>query len=181
MNACALVLLLVPLAAPPANDTTTIYRYDPLSDQFIPIAREELRVGCIYNHVSPRLNRRVWSYVKDDGTFWHAMGEGTTQEAFRLDVRGTEQQKEQRLREFRGISDDYFRTGGKVFMRLTSDGRWELAGVKILAKIYDVETRRLWERYGDEYIPVGHTYGKLWTVRDGRFFPFADHLAALVR
>ncbi|NLX97176.1 MAG: hypothetical protein GXY83_13460 [Rhodopirellula sp.] len=171
MLARTLVLLLVPLAAPPANDTTTVYRYDPLSDEMVPIARAELRAGCIYNHFNPRLNRRAWSYFQNDGTFWHAMGEGTTQEALRLDVRATEEEKQQRLRDLPGVADDYYRTGGKVFLRLKSDGRWEVAGVRILAKIYDAETGRLWERYGDKYIPVGHTHGKQWGVQNGRYHP----------
>ncbi|NUQ66594.1 MAG: hypothetical protein HUU20_29375 [Pirellulales bacterium] len=156
---------------PQAADRDTIYRYDLLTDKPVPVPREELKVGCIYNHFSPRLNRRAWSYLQSDGTFWHALGEGTTQEARRMDVRATEAERQQRLRENPDLAQEYSMTGGKVFVRLTKDGRWVIVGVRLLATIYDAETGQLWDRYGDKYIPVGHSSGKRWAVRDGRYYP----------
>ena len=158
-----------PVAQPADRDT--VYRFDVLSDSLVPVPREELRVGCIYNYFNPRLNRRTWSYLQHDGTFWHALGEGTTQEAPRLDIRGTEEQRKQRLSERPDLAKEYSTTGGKVFVRLTKDGRWVIAGVRILATIYDAETGQLWDRYGEKYIPVVHTYGRRWAVRNGKYGP----------
>ena len=63
-----------------------ILRWNAIDNSLVPIAPQQMKVGCIYNHFSQRLQRRVWSYLRADRQFWNAYGPGTVQEAARFDL-----------------------------------------------------------------------------------------------
>ena len=132
-----------PAAQPPSDaDPQTIYRIDITAAKVVPIPREELKVGYVYNHFSPRLDRRVWSYYKADGTFWNAFGEGTTFEAWILDVRATPEQRTHLLEQYPELVRELETTGGRVFVELGRDDQWKLAGTGISSIIFERRDRR---------------------------------------
>lgn len=160
------------------DDGRGVLRYDPISGNLVPVPVEELKPGYLYSHFSKRLNRRVWSYVQDNGRFWYALGEGTTQEAWRLDIRATEEEQRAKLAEIapnlsKRVQEE---GGGLVFAKLTADNRWVLAEQARFPKIYNAETGYRWERHAEEYIPVSSGPGRYsWAVYRGRYVP-ADRL-----
>lgn len=160
--------------APSGDDGRGVLRYDPISGNLVPIPVEELKTGHVYNHFSKRMNRRVWSYVQDNGRFWYALGEGTTQEAWRLDIRATEAEKRAKLAE---IAPDLYKRiqdegESVVYARLTADNRWVLAEKARFPTIYNVETGYRWERHSGRYIPVSSgAWRYRWAVYRGRYVP----------
>jgi hypothetical protein len=157
-----------------ADDGRGILRFDPVGNRLIPVRAEELKAGYIYSHFNQRLNRRVWSYVQTGGKFWHAFGERTTQEAWRLDIRASMGEQMDKLAELApGLYEKLRYAGeGRVFVRLTSEGRWVIAEDAMFPTIYDAETGRRWERHTGKYIPVSSgPWRYQWVVHDGRYVP----------
>jgi hypothetical protein len=169
-----------------ADDGRGILRWDPIDDRVVPVPEEELKPGCVYSHYSPRLNRRVWSYVQQNGEFWYALGEGTTLEARRLDIRATTAEAIAKLEETdpelaRGM-EQY---GRIVYVTLTGDGQWTINPTAKHLTIYNLESGRRWERVCQKhpdrgntwqpgparFIPVVHTWGYRWGARNGQYVP----------
>jgi hypothetical protein len=156
------------------DDGRGILRYAPLSGTLEPISAEELKAGHTYSHFSKRLNRRVWSYVQENGEFWYALGEGTTQEAWRLDIRVTAEQGWEILaqaapRLYRQLQQ---KGTGHVYLRLTADNRWVIAEGARFPTIYNAETGYRWERHSGKYIPVSSgPWRYQWAVEQGRYVP----------
>jgi hypothetical protein len=159
------------------DDGRGVLRYDPMSGQLVPVAPEELKVGRLYSHFSKRLNKRVWSYVQDNGEFWRALGEGTTQEGWRLDIRATAGEQMKKLEElapklYKKLQEQGERT---VYARLTGDGRWVIAEAARFPTFYDAETGRRWERHAGQYIPVSSgAWSYHWAVQDDRYIPLGQ-------
>jgi len=164
-------------AEQPADDLRGVLRYDPMTDTLVPVPADEIKIGHVYNHFSRRLNRRVWSYVQDNGRFWFAFGEGTIQEAWRLDIRAAREERWERLEQIDPDLAHVLQRRGqnRVFLRLDGNGEWVLAGSASMPVIFNAETGRRWEKHFDNYIPVSSGPGRyLWEVREGKFVP-ADH------
>jgi hypothetical protein len=149
-----------------------ILRWNPIDNSLSPIAPEQMKVGCIYNHFSPRLHRRVWSYLQADRHFWNAYGPGTVQEVARFDFVAPIEQRLSRLRELdKDLAQEVFSQGRIVFVKLGADDQWTLDRTAGMPTIYDQETRMRWERHHVVYIPVVHLFGDTWSYADGHFFP----------
>lgn len=157
-----------------ADDGRGVLRYDPISGKLEPISPEKPKVGHVYSHFSKRLNRRVWSYVQSNGQFWYAFGEGTTQEAWRLDIRATIEERWEKLAQVApGLYGKLQREGeARVFIRLTSDNQWVVAEGARFPTIYNTETGYRWERHSGDYIPVSSGPGRYrWVAQQGRYVP----------
>jgi hypothetical protein len=155
-----------------ATDAKVAYRLDLLTDKLVPMNRSDLRVGCIYYHFSPRRNGWAWSVYQQDGSFWYPLGEGTTQIARRFDIRGTSKEIQQRLDEFPELAKKVEQYSHPVCLRLQADGRWKIVGTGLLPSIYNAETGERWQKFADsDYIPVVHTGGSVWSVRNGVYYP----------
>jgi len=156
----------------PAGDDQGVLRFDPFNRQMVPVSPHEMKVGCIYSHYNPRLNRRVWSFLQPDGKLWRAFGPGTTQRATRLDLRASEREALERVREEAPeLAAELYRTGEPIYIRLGDDGRWTLAPYGVRESIYDLESGRRWEWYRDRYLPVRHTLGYHWARKNGHYVP----------
>ena len=168
----------------PAQDTTSILRFDPLHrlrggpDRGIlaPISEQELRVGCVYNHYSARLNRRVWAIWRTGG-FWHALGEGTTQSAPALDVdipKISQEEREKLTKEHRDLLKKLEREPGSVFCSLDKNNMWKLDPTAGHATVYDAETQYRWEWAYNRYLPTSSApFVFRWLVVDGQYVPVA--------
>lgn len=154
-----------------SKDPGTVYRFNVLGARMEPIARNDLKPGCIYQHFSPRLNRWVWSYVREDGTFWNALGYGTTQEARRFDIRPSDGDVRARIESMPELAKQLDSSGGRVMMELREDGTWKVLGPGIAASFYDQETGQRWDWHTTRYLPVVHTGGNRWAVQNGRYVP----------
>ena len=176
------------------DDAHGILRFDPVNNALAPVSQGELKPGYIYNHFSRRLNRRVWSYVQANGEFWYALGEGTTQEAWRLDIRATQQEAIEKLAEnYPELAREVTYRGVRVFVRLNADNRWVVAGTATHPTIYNLETGARWQRVAvfqdreaehrwkssrSRYIPIVHTCGSQWAVEGGKYVPMERVLGA---
>jgi hypothetical protein len=172
--ASALVLFVLPGLAPaadlPAVGADTIMRLDPNNLRGVPIPAKDLKVGCVYEHYSPELGRRVWSYVKSDHTFWNAFGPGTTMEASKFDLNITRTEGLELLQERNSnLAQDLVSQGRRAFLRLNSDGKWQLAATAEFACIFCTETGERWERHGNRYVPVINLQGNHWTWSNGKY------------
>ncbi len=158
-------------AAPPV-DTTTVYRFDPLTDQLVAIPAEEIKPGYIYNRYHPVMGRRVWSLAGEGGGFEFAMAPGSVQRAALLDLRATREELRDELNERAPQLAKMMDIRGAVaYVRLTEDGRWELVQQMTIGSVFDLETGRRWEWHGPRRVAVMHTTGYEWMVVDGRFLP----------
>ena len=163
------------LAGNGADDGGGILRYDPIGDTLVPMAGDPLKPGRLYSHFDPRLKRRVWSVVQSNGEFSHALGEGTIQPAWRLDIRATLQERENTLRRLSpGLAERVATEGGIMFVRLNGNNQWVLVGKSEVASIYNAESGRRWEEHAGRYIPVSHATGYLWTVQSGKYVPLRN-------
>jgi hypothetical protein len=159
-------------AAESGDDGRGILRYDIMNDRLAPISPEELRPGYIYSHFSERLHRRVWTYLQADGQFWHAFGEGTTQPAWRFDIRATLDEAMEKLKQINPeMSDQLRRKGGLVFVKLTADGDWAITRTASQPSVYNAETGQLWQWINTKYVPVITLQGDRWVVREGKYVP----------
>jgi hypothetical protein len=157
-----------------ADDGRGVLRYAPTRGTLEPISAEELKVGCVYSHFSKRLSRRVWSYVQANGEFWYALGEGTMLEAWRLDIRATVGEQLEMLAKVapRLYQELQQRGTGRVYLRLTSEGRWVIAEGASFPTIYNAETGYRWERHSGRFIPVSAgPWQYRWEVQDGTYVP----------
>ena len=157
-----------------ADDGRGVLRYDPIIGKLVPISPEKPKPGHVYSHFSKRLNRRVWSYVQSNGQFWYALGEGTTQEAWRLDIRGTMEERMGKLAELApGLYSRLQREGERrVFVRLTSDHQWVIAEGARFPTVFNAETGYRWERLHGQYRPVSSGPGRYrWVAHRGKYVP----------
>jgi hypothetical protein len=155
-----------------ASDRALVYRLDVITGKLDPIKRDDLKAGHIYYHFSSRLNGWAWSFCQNDHSFWYAFGEGTTQIARLFDIRASREAIAKRLEEFPELAKQVDQYNQSVCLRLQSDGRWKIVGTGIISSIFNAETGERWQRFAKhEYIPVVHTDGNVWTVRNGVYYP----------
>ena len=169
-----------------ADDGLGILRWDPLDEQIVPVPPEELKPGCVYSHFSERMNRRVWSYVQASGEFWYALGEGTTLEGARFDIRATSEEAREKLEElYPSLGREVKQYGRIVYARLNGEGEWGVVTTAKHPTIYNLETGQRWERIftkhpepgntwepgPPKYLPVVHTWGYRWDVCNGAYVP----------
>jgi hypothetical protein len=163
-------------AADDAQNGRGLLRFDPLQGDLAPVSEEEAKPGCVYNHFSERLNRRVWAIRRAEGGFSNALGEGTTQTAQALDIRGTTQEKREKLAQVnKDLLTRLEREGGKAFFRLTGEGRWELDPIASASTVYDAETLHRWEWVAGRYLPVSSApFAYRWQVVHGEYVAAED-------
>ena len=151
-----------------------VRRFDPVNDRYVAVPADELRIGFIYSHFDQRLDRRVWAFYQGDGRFSIALGEGSIQRVYRLDIRATQAEAVQALRRIAPRMAEAIEKpggGGSVWGRINADNEWELYGVFGVPSIFNPETGRRWAKQGREYIPVSHTSGYRWRAQDGKLVP----------
>jgi hypothetical protein len=146
------------------RDSRVAYRLNLVSNKLEPITASDLKVGYVYYHFSPRLNRWAWSYYQATGSFWHAFGVGSIQEAWCFDLRETEQQLEARLKELPKLAEQMNESGRSVCMQLQADGRWQIIGTRFPRSILNAETGERWQWNGKSYIRVISTGGTIRTL-----------------
>jgi hypothetical protein len=140
-----------------AQDSKAAYRLNLITGKLEPVAGSDLKVGYVYYYFVPRLNRWAWSYYQADGSFWHAFGVGSVQEAWCFDLRATEEQLETRLKDFPKLAFQMGYTGRSACMQLRADGRWQVIGTRFPRSILDAETGERWQWNGNSYIRVVST------------------------
>ncbi len=190
-GAFALVLIAAVSAvrgADPTQDDRVILRFDPLRQapasvdraNLTPIPEQELKVGCIYSHFSEKLNRRVWAFWQANGQFSHALGEGTTQPGPALDIRGTFEERQEKLEQAdKELLKKLDRQGGYVYFRLSHDNRWQLDPLSAHSTIYDVETQFCWEWSNGRYCRLTSApFAYRWRVENGQYVPVEDSFAS---
>ena len=154
-----------------AQDPSVTYRLDLMTNKLVPVSPNDRKVGYIYYHFSRRVNRWAWSCLQADGSFWYPFGEGTTQEGWRFDVRASREQVLDRIQDFPRLAKQMEETGRSACLSLQADGRWKIVGTGTALSIFNAQTGELWQAHGKDYIPVVHTGGKTWFVRNGRHYP----------
>ena len=155
-----------------AEDHATLYRFDPFEDRLVEVAPAEVKPGRLYQRYSSVLQRRTWSLAQEDGGFEFAMGPGSTQAAWRLDLRATpEQQRAEVLARAPQLIQLIDSRNVQAVVRLDDQGRWKLLPRPAIANVYDEETLLRWEWHGERRVAVIHTYGDQWLVVDDRFVP----------
>lgn len=173
---CVCVVLLLCNHLRAQESDTSIQRFAAETGQLVELQEQELRVGEIYRHFSPRLNRRVWSFYLGNGRFWNALGPGTKQPAGKFDLRLSRESAMERIRE----QDETFqqtllRTDRPVHFQLGADDVWRVSRNATMSTIYDLETQHRFEQhFPDRYIPVSHTFGYEWIYANGRYQPAGD-------
>lgn len=162
--------------APAAAQQEAIFRFDVPTQQLVQVTPAELVPGQIYNYYNPRLRRRAWSYLQQDGAFWHALGESTLLSArrFGLDIDWAEAVRQLRFLE-PGIGYQITALGEDVYLQLGEDEVWHFFPERGMPIIHDLELQRRWEKHYDRFVPVSHSTGYRWTVRGGRFVPLHAH------
>gem|GEM_PF-972060 len=128
--------------------------------------------GKIYSHYSDHLKRRVWAFARPDGSFSHALGEGSTQNTKRFDFPySTIEQQEMIAKVAPRWAKSMQQVGSEVYVRLNRENSWKLVQHLTVPSIYDLETRYRWEWHGNRRVVVGHTTGYRWRVENGRYLP----------
>ena len=160
---------------PAEDDKDVVYRFDLATVKPVPVALAEMKPGCVYSHHCPRLNKRVWSYLQEDGKFWEAFGPGTVQQPQQFDPRLGRDEGLRRLREYApSLAEKLTQQGGTVSFRLNPLDQWELDTSGDCATcIYNKETGQRWERVFGRYVPVVSTCTDRWVRKDNRFLPTA--------
>ncbi|MGO9110910.1 MAG: hypothetical protein ACLP9L_16945 [Thermoguttaceae bacterium] len=172
------------LGADPAQDDRALLRFDPLRhapdspdrETLVPVAEQEAKVGCIYSHFSERLNRRVWAIRQANGQFSHALGEGTTQPGPMLDIRGTREEKLEKLAQTdMDLLKKLERQGGYAYFTLNQHNRWQLDPVSDHSTIYDAETLYRWEWSNGHYCRITSApFAYRWRVVNGNYAPVEE-------
>ena len=164
-------------------DTTqgarVLFRFDPLHHApnspyratLVPVSEQDAKVDCVYSHFSERLDRRVWAIRHANGQFSHALGEGTTQPGPAFDIRGTTEEKENKLEQTDSeLLKKLKRQGGFVYFTLDRNNRWQLNPSADHATIYDAETRYRWEWAYGRYVPISSApFAYRWQVVNGGY------------
>jgi hypothetical protein len=153
-------------------DPNVIFRFDPFLVKLVSVTPAEIKAGYLYNHYNQQLGRRVWSRAVEGGGFQYAMAPGSTQPAWALDLRATQQQLRQELiaraPELAKMIDV---RGAVAHVRLKNDETWELVKMTTIGNVFDLETGRRWEWHGARRVAVVHTGGYEWQFVDGKPLP----------
>ena len=162
------------------TDRQSILRFDPLAGQLVPVPLQDRKIGYIYRHFSPRLDRWVWGFYQGDDRFSFALGKGSLQPAHRLDLPPAAENAAEVGRGVattlaEAVSDP--RNRG-IYARLNDRDEWELYGPFGVPSVYDAESGLRWENHGRRYVPVSHTRGYRWTADGEGYSPAASFLPA---
>lgn len=153
-------------------DPAAVFRYDPIAQQNVAVAAEEIKLGNVYFRYSPLLKQHVWSLAIDGGGFAYAMAPGSVVQARQLDIRATPEQQRQALQarapEMAQIMDI---RGARAYVKLDDAGQWQILRRPTVSAVYDLETLRRWEWHGGRRVAVLHTAGDDWLLVDGKFAP----------
>ena len=171
-----IAILLPPFAVGAAEEVAedsmdrAVKRFDPGRRLLVPVQKP--LPGKIYNHYSDTLNRRVWAFVKSDGSFSHALGEGTVQSTKQFDFPYSTAEQQEMVAEIAPRwAKSMQQIGSEVFVRLNREQTWNLVQHLTIPSIYDLETGRRWEWHGNRQVAIGHTVGYRWQVVNGRYVP----------
>jgi hypothetical protein len=157
----------------------SIKRLDPV--QRVLVSVQEPISGKIYNHYSDRLSRRVWAFARSDGSFSHAMGEGTTQNTKNFDFPYSTEQQQAIIAEVAPRwAKSMQHVGSEAYVRLNSEQTWRLVQHLTVPSLFDLETMRRWEWHGQRRVAVGHTGGYRWRVVAGRYLPESGYSYGVV-
>lgn len=150
-----------------------VYRFQPgLRESTLELVPpEEVKPGLAYNYYHPQLQRHVWGFAQQDGTFKYAFGEGTIVPTNRLDLRISPALRSQLLeRGMPGLEKKLEITGGSPAVKLVG-GDWLLMPTKSSLRVFDMATGHRWEWHGTRRKAVLHTFGDQWQVINGRYVP----------
>lgn len=160
----------------PGKDTSVVYRFDPVTQKYSPIARKDLKKGHVYYRHSPRLGRWVWSKADADGTLRYAFGPGSSQPAALFDMLASSEDRTKALeKQAPELAKRLAISGAKPSLRLGADGRWALMPDSTRGRIHDLETGERWEWHGTHRTAVTHGPGiNAWTNDGTRSVPVGD-------
>jgi hypothetical protein len=173
-----LILLLVtpPVLAQqvPADDHEGVYRLHPDMEtvRAILVPPAEVKPGFVYNYYHAGLKQRVWGLALEGGKFEYAFGEGTTIPTSKFDLRLTPEMQARVLDERAPrLLKELDAVGRTPAVRLDGAGNWELLRFPSSSRVFDMATGQRWEWHGMRRLAVLHTYGNLWHVVDGEYYP----------
>jgi hypothetical protein len=157
----------------------SIKRFDPVKRDMVTI--QEPIPGKIYSHYSDLLSRRVWAFARSDGSFSHAMGEGTTQNTKNFDFPYSTEQQQAIIAEVAPRwAKSMQHVGSEAYVRLNSEQTWRLVQHLTVPSLFDLETARRWEWHGRRRVAIGHTGGYRWRVVAGRYLPESGYSYGVV-
>lgn len=160
----------------PGSDTSVVYRFDPVTVTWTPVARKDLKKDRVYYRHSPRLGRWVWSKADRDGVLRYAFGPGSSQPAALFDMPASSEERTKALeKQAPELAKRLAISGAKPSLRLGEDGRWTLMPDATRGRVLDLETGERWEWHGGRPIPVTHGTGtNAWRVSAGRYEAVGD-------
>ena len=168
------LLVIEPVTAeePTSGQSSTIRRYDPMTQSLKSISPDKIIPGKIYNHYSPRHGDYVWAYALPQGKWSYPLGPGTTELPDHFDLvtppEITRALLEQRAGEWLTRSR---REGSPILARLAADGHWELLQIRSVRSHFDLDSGYRWEWHGDQRIGVLHSCGRRWQFTEGKYHP----------
>ncbi len=157
-----------------AEDRQSVYRLTPQDDNtfLVPVSRDEIKPGFVYNYYSQDLQRRVWGFATEDFGFEYAFGEGTIVPTSRFDLQLSEEAQERILEErVPRLKQNIEGLGRSPAAQLDAEGNWQLLSYTTSARVFDLLTSERWEWHGTRRLGVVNVYGNLWQIVDGEYKP----------
>lgn len=157
----------------PGQDTSVVYRFDPVTQSYAVIARKDLKRDHVYYRYSDRLGTWVWSKLDRDGVLRYAMGPGSSQPAALFDMPASSEQRAKALeKQAPELAKRLAISGAKPSLRLGDDGRWALMPDSTRGRVFDLETGERFEWHGNRIVAVTHGTGtNLWRRGGGNYLP----------
>lgn len=150
----------------------TVYRFDLLAQELVPVPRKEWKPGHVYYRFHSRLGRHVWSIAGADGGFRYAIGPGSVQQTRQFDLRATPEERQRLLRTRAPEMARLLEIQGTLpTVRLDADEGWQLNVGPTVTSVFDLETGRRWEWHGSEPVGVIHSGGSLWSATETAYLP----------
>lgn len=154
------------------RDRAAIYRFDPVTEQLVPVEPAAIKPANVYGRYDLSLGRWVWSKADRHGNLRYAMGPGSTQPARMFDLRGTDAERQRALeRRAPELARLLTIQGARPMLRLDEQGRWGLGPTPSVSSVFDEATGRRWEWHGDLPSGVVHSGGNRWRIDGGWYVP----------
>ncbi len=152
--------------------TGEVRRADPRSGEPVPVDPAQIKPGKIYSHFSPRHNRYVWAYAVEGGGFSYALGPGSTELPENFDLATSSRETQQLVEEAAGTWFEKSRTeASKIYVRLGTDGRWEVVPTRTIRSHYDLDSGLRWEWHGRRRVSVLNSRGYHWGFNGKSYVP----------
>lgn len=150
----------------------TVYRYDLLAQELVPVPRAEWKPGHVYYRFHPERGRHVWSIAGPAGGFRYVIGPGSVQQTRQFDLRASAEERQRQLRTRAPEMARLLEIQGTLpTVRLGMDDRWDINVGPTVTSVFDLETGRRWEWHGTVPVGVIHSGGPRWSATEMAYRP----------